>query len=267
MEAVDLSDAATLTSWTRTLNEDDALTLVDNAFAGMSIDAWTELADRLLPQAGAARRRELIRMVRDELLDVRDDAVVASAWLRLFQDGNPHRRVGLLYGRLWWNRPLVLRALDELVHPALERADRPLPPYDADLIEPDVWDRFVRAALRPDVPSEAFAKTRSTVRGALRSVGVLEISGNHGRTCRVQHGRPDPLAFAWVVARELIDRPEQSEPWAARKSFAARLFAPRADYAATCLDAGVAAGLLRRGHLMAQSRLYAGPGMLMGGAA
>ena len=66
-----------------------------------------------------------------------------------------------------------------------------------------------------------------------------------------------------VVARELIDRPEQSEPWAARESFAARLFAPRADYAATCLDAGVAAGLLRRGHLMAQTRLYAGPEMLV----
>lgn len=261
MEAIDVADA--LTSWTRTLNEDDALTLLDNAYAGMSIDDWTDLADRLLPQAGAARRRELIRMVRDELLDVRDDAVVASAWLRLFQDGNPHRRVGLLYGRLWRNRPLVLRALDELVHPALERADRPLPPYDADLIEPDAWDRFVRAALRPDVPSEAFAKTRSTLQGALRSVGVLEISGNQGRTCRVRHGRPDPLAFAWVVARELTERPEQPDSWATRESFAARLFAPRPDYAATCLDAGVAAGLLRRGHLMAQTRLDAGPEMLV----
>jgi hypothetical protein len=259
MEAIEVTDA--LTSWTRTLNEDDALTLLDNAYDGTTIEDWTELADRLLPQAGAPRRRELIRMVRDELLDVRDGAIVASAWLRLFQDGNPHRRLGLLYGRLWRNRPIVLRALDELVHPALERADRPLPPHDADLIEPEVWDRFVRAALRPDVPQEAFAKTRSTVQSALRAVGILDISGNQGRICRVRRGRPDPLAFAWVVARELLDRGEQSEPWAMREAFAARLFAPRVDYAATCLDAGVTAGLLRRGHLMAQTRLYAGPEM------
>jgi hypothetical protein len=182
--------------------------------------------------------------------------------LRLFQDGNPHRRLGLLYGRLWRNRPLVRRALDELVHPALEQADRPLAPHDADLIAPEAWDGFVRQSLRPDVPAEAFAKTRSTVQGALRAVGILEITGNQLRTCRVRRGRPDPLAFAWVVARELLDRHEESEPWAVRDSFAARLFAPRADYAATCIDAGVAAGLLRRGQLMAQARLHPGPELL-----
>jgi len=257
---VDAAEAVeSLTSWTRTLNEDDALTLLDNAQPGTSVADWAELADRLLPQASATRRRELIRIVRDELLDTHEDKVTASAWLRLFQDGSSHRRLGLLYGRLWRNRPLVLRVLDALVHPALELADRPLAPHDADLIEPEVWDRFIRSCLRPDVPGEAFAKTRSTVQGALRDVGVLEISGNQGRTCRVRRGRPDPLAFSWVVARELVERGEQSEPWAARESFAARLFAPRADYAMSCLDSGVTAGLLRRGHLMAQTRLHPGP--------
>lgn len=251
-----------LTSWTRTLNEDDALTLVEAAQGGTSLADWGELADRLLPQAGAPRRRELIRMVRDELLDIRDGAIVASAWLRLFQDGSPHRRLGLLYGRLWRNRPMVLRALDELVLPALALADRPLAPHDSDVVAPEAWDRLIRTSLRPDVPSEAFAKTRSTLQGALRAVGVLEISGNQARTCRVRHGRPDPLAFAWVVAHELRDRGESSEGWAARESFAARLFAPRPDYATTCLDAGVDAGLLRRGHLMAQTRLDPGPEMI-----
>ncbi len=257
-----IESAESLTSWTRTLNEEDALTLVDNAQPGVSTAEWSELADRLLPQASAARRRELIRMVRDELLDTKEGSLIASAWLRLFQDGSPHRRVGLLYGRLWRNRPLVMRALDELVHPALVKADRPLAPRGADLLEPDVWDEFIRTCLRPDVPGEAFIKTRSTVQSALRSVGVLEISGNQGRTCRVRRGRPDPLAFSWVVARELLDCGEQPEPWAAREAFAAKLFAPRADYAANCLDAGVTAGLLRRGHLMAQTRLYPGPEMI-----
>jgi hypothetical protein len=250
-----------ITSWTRTLNEEDALTLLDSAHPGTSVGEWAELGDRLLPQAGPPRRRELIRIVREELLDSRDGTIVGSAWLRLFQEGSPHRRLGLLYGRLWRNRPLVLRALDELVHPALERFDRPLPPPDADLIEAEAWDRFLRASLRVDIPHEAFVKTRSTLHGALRDVGVLAISGNRGRSTRVRHGRPDPLAFAWVLGRELLDRGDVSEAWAGRDAFAARLFAPKADYAATCIDAGVTAGLLRRGHLMGQSQLYAGEEM------
>jgi hypothetical protein len=200
--------------------------------------------------------------VRDELLDARDGVIAQTTWLKLFQDGSPHRRLGLLFGRLWRNRPLVLRTLDELVHPALEQADRPLAPHDSDLIDSARWDRFLRATLRPDVPTEAFVKTRSTVQGALRDVGVLEISGNRTRVTRVRRGRPDPLAFAWVLARELRERGEDSEVWAARESFAARLFAPRSDYAATCIDAGVAAGLIRRGHLMGQSRLQLGPEMI-----
>lgn len=255
-------DGGALTSWTRTLNVEDALTLLDSAHAGTSVDDWIERGDRLLPQASPARRRELIKIVREELLDARDGVVVASAWLRLFQEGSPHRRLGLLFGRLWRNRPLVSRALDELVHPALEQADRPLAPHDSDLIDADRWDRFLRSALRPDVPSEAFAKTRSTLQGALRDVGVVEISSTRERAIRVRRGRPDPLAFAWVLAREVVERGEESEVWAVHDSFAARLFAPRADYAATCVDAGVSAGLLRRGHLMGQSRLQTGPEMI-----
>ncbi len=250
-----------LTSWTRTLNQEDALTLIDGAHPGTSIQEWAALADRILPQGSPARRRELIRIVKDELLDLRDGVIVGSAWLRLFQDGSPHRRLGLLFGRLWRSRPLVLRAMEGLVRPALDVIDRPLAPLDADVIEAEAWDRFLRSTLRPDVPHEAFVKTRSTLQGALRDVGVLAITGHRGRTLRVQHGRPEPVAFAWVVANELLARGEESEAWALHASFAARLFAPKADYASICLDAGAAAGLLRRGYLMGQSRLQLGPEM------
>lgn len=253
--------AESLTSWTRTLNEEDALTLLDSAHPGTAVDDWAVLGDRLLPQASPARRRELIRIVREELLDVHDGAIVDSAWLRLLQGGSPHRRIGLLYGRLWRNRPVLVRALEKLIHPALERSDVPLAPHDADLIDADAWDRFLRAALHPDVPHEAFAKTRSTVQGALRDVGVLEIAANRERSTRVRRGRPDPLAFSWVVARELREMGEGSESWATFDSFAARLFAPRSDYAATCVDAGVTSGLLRRRHLMGHTRLQVGPEM------
>jgi hypothetical protein len=250
-----------LTSWTRTLNEEDAFTLVDAAVPGAAVRDWSELADRLLPQASLPRRREQIRMVRDELLDVRAGAIADSSWLRLFRDGSAHRRRGLLYGRLWRNRPLVLRALDELVHPALERADRPLAPHDVDLLAKGVWDTFLRAVLRPDVPHAAFVKTRNTLQAALRDVGVAEITGHRERAVRVLRGRPDPLAFAWVLGCEIVERGEHSESWAVRESYAARLFAPRPDYAATCVDAGVTAGLVSRGHLLGQARLRPGPEM------
>src|SRR5690606_16514151 len=87
-----------LTSWTRTLNEEDALTLLDSAHPGARVEEWVELGHQLLPQASLARRRELIRIVREELLDTRDGVIDASAWLRLLQGGSPHRRLGLLYG-------------------------------------------------------------------------------------------------------------------------------------------------------------------------
>jgi hypothetical protein len=250
-----------LTSWTRTLNVEDALNLIDAASPGMKVGDWKALGDRSLPQASVPRRRELLRIVREELLDVCDGTIVDSAWLRLFRDGSPHRRLGLLFGRLWQHRPLVRRALEELVHPALERCEKPLAPHDEDRIDASTWDDFFRKCLRPDVPHEAFIKTRSTVQGALKAVGVVQISGNQSRVIRVCRGRPDPLAFAWVLARELVDRGEESEGWAIRESFAARLFAPTADYAANCVDAGVSAGLLRRGYLMGLSRLHTGPEM------
>lgn len=256
-----LETTGPITSWTRTLNEEDALALLDSAHPGTTVQEWASLGDRLLPQASSARRRELIRIVREELLDAQDGTIVGSAWLRLLQAGSPHRRIGLLYGRLWRNRPLVLGALEELVHPALERADRPLAPHDSDLIEADAWEQFLRSRLRPGVPHEAFVKTRSTLQGALRSVGVLEITGARDRALRVHRGRPDPVAFAWVVARELLERREATEAWAGRDSFAARLFAPKADYASICIDAGVNARILHRGHLMGQTRLQIGPEM------
>ena len=250
-----------LTSWTRTLNEEDALTLLDSAQPGCSVPDWEELGDRLLPQASPNRRRELVRMVREELLDHHDGVILDSTWLRLLQAGSPHRRLGLLYGRLWQNRPVLVRALEELVLPALREADRPLARYDSDLIDAPAWDGFLRSVLRPDVPIEAFAKTRSTLQAGLRAVGTLEIGATRERATRVRHGRPDPLAFSWVLAREIRDFGEHSEAWATRESFAARVFAPTHDYAATCVDAGVREGLLHRGHLMGQSRLHVGPEM------
>lgn len=259
-------DTEPLTSWTRTLNEDDAWRLLDVARPGLALDDWATLGHDLLPQSSQARRQELVRIVRDELLDHDGAAIVDSTYLRLFQGSSPHRKKGLLFGRLLGRRPLVGRALETLIHPALTRLGRPLPPPDADLVDPEAWDSFLRAALKPGTPAEAFKKTRTTLQAALRDAGVLTLTAERPRITRAQHGRPDPLAFGWVLAHEMYTRGlgEAPETWALTTAFAARLFAPRPDYAAACLDGAVREGLLTRGHLMGHTRLHLGETFLGG---
>lgn len=253
-----MTEATWLTSWTRTLNEGDALDLLAAAAPGTTVVAWESDAERELPQASRPRRREMIRIVREELLDHEDARITDSPFLRLFHGGSPHRRLDLLYGRLLARRPLVPVALDRLVHPALVAADAPLAPANSDQIRPETWDSFLRDVLRPGIPDEAFKKTRSTLQTALSRVGVLEITGNTTRTTRVRHGDPDPLAFAWTVSAEMARNgmTEAPETWARSSSFAARLFAPRPEVAEVCIDLGVREGLLVRGYLAGSARLH-----------
>lgn len=247
-------------TWTRTLNEEDAVALLDLAQAGMSLAAWQEQGHAALPQPSLPRRREQLRLVRDELLDHDGHQILDSRFLRLFHGGSPHRRRTFFLGRLLRNRPVVHLALERLVHPALARAETPLADDDADLIPAAAWDDLLRHHLPLDTGEPAFAKTRSTLQRALADVGVLEISGNTTRTTRVCRGRPEPLAYSWLIAHELRSsgRSEAPEVWALHHAFPARLFAPLPEYAAVCLDTGVSEGILRRGYLAGEPRLHPG---------
>lgn len=255
-------DELPLSTWTRTLNDEDARELLDAASPGMPLADWRELAHGILPQASRARRQELVRIVEHDLLDHDGSQVRDSVFLHLFQHGSPHERNTLLFGRLAPHRPLVRAAVEALIHPALQRADEPLAAYDASTITEDQWDTFLRGVLSPSTGVEAFKKTRQTVQRFLASVGVLVVEGNTTRTTRVQHARPSPVAFGWLVAHELrsTGRTEAPLGWAVRESHAARTFAPDAHYALTCVEAAVAAGVLSRGYLMGDTRLHPGPG-------
>ncbi len=247
-----------LTSWTRTLNEAEASTLLDSATPGESVETWAARGHDLLPQASIPRRRELIRIVRDDLLDQTGERIEDTAFLRLFRAGSFHRRKGLLWGRLLSRRPLVGAALEALVLPALAASDAPLAPLDADLVQATAWERWLRSVLRPGIPEEAFKKTRSTVQTALASAGIVAFKGTT-RTTRVTHAEPDPLAWSWTLADELDRRGgETDEAWALRDSFAARLFGTRREYGMACLEAGIGAGLLRRSYLAGVPRLLVG---------
>lgn len=253
-------DPQPVPTWTRTLNEEDAVALLDLARPDMSLESWQEQGHAVLPQPSLPRRREQLRLVREELLDHDGHQILDSGFLRLFHGGSPHRRRTLFLGRLLRNRPVVHLALERLIHPTLTRAEIPLADDDADLISAADWDDLLRRHLPPDTGEPAFAKTRSTLQRALADVGVLELSGNTTRTTRVSRGHPDPLAYAWLIAHELRSsgRSEAPEVWALHQAFPARLFAPRPEYAAVCLDAGVTEGLLRRGYLAGEPRLHPG---------
>jgi hypothetical protein len=247
-----------LGSWTRTLNEEDAVALLLEASTGQQIDDWEERAHAMLPQPTRARRQETVRMVRDWFLDVDEGKIVRTTWLRLFQEGSPGRRRDLLHARMHAERPWTLRAIDELVLPKLAVADEPLAPRDAGVVTPDDWAAFFDRNIIERTPAEAAKKTRTTVQLHLVRLGVLAADTSSDRRVVVQHAEPDELAFAWLLHHELIRdrRTEASEVWALDRSVAARLFATRRTYAARCVDAAVAAGFVHRGYLAGASRLH-----------
>lgn len=249
-----------LKSWTRTLNEEDALLLLELALVEPRLEAWQEDAHDKLPQASRARRRETIRIVERELLDLEDGQIRPSAYLRLFNEGRPGRRHDLLYGRLLFPNPWIRAALAELVLPQLSQTEEPLAPRDSDLIPADAWDDLLERHLKDGTGAESVKKTRSTVQRNLASLNVLTVSGTTTRETRVRRAEPDALAFGWLLAHELVvqGRSEASLAWALSESAASRMFATPRTYAERCVDAGIAAGLLRRGFLAGSARIHPG---------
>lgn len=265
MSALDPSETPRIESWTRTLNEDDALTLVDLARAGLPLSAWTEDAHDALPQASRDRRTETIRLVREHLLDwvaadADDPAIADTTWLRLMHDGAPYARVELLWGRYLFEHPWVRRAIDELVAPALAAADEPLSPRDVDRLDLTDWTTWVDRTLRPDVGPASRPKTRQQLQRALVRLGVLDIEDARAGLTRVRHARPAPVVFGWLVAHEmrLGHRIEMDLDHATCASRTARLLLPDPIYARQCLDDAVARGILRRGYLAGRARLHPG---------
>ena len=217
-----------LGSWVRTLDqEEDAIALLRDTTPGQTVTDWQTRAHERLLQSSRACRGSTIRFVRESLLDIRDGVILPSAWLRLFHDGSPLRRQNLLYGHLHAHAPWILRAVDQLILPHLDRTDEPLAAHDANLITSAEWAAFFAENLVPTTGEASTKKTRSIVRQNLANLGILTIAPNTSRETRVRHSEPDPLAFAWLLWHELVTsgRTEAPEMWASTFSIAARIFA------------------------------------------
>ena len=233
-----------LKSWVRTLNEVEAMTLLDIARPGLRLSLWSQESDFSLTQADANYRSLLVKLVERILLDHDGDRILASRYLHHFQTGWPAQRMELFLIRYGLAHPWPALAGHKLLLPALRAAEA------ADT-EPQItiaaFDAFVESYIDQSVGASSRKKTRSTIVGLFKKIGVLSSSSTRA-PLKIHRTLPSPLAFGWAVASELSARPRRvvTEQWAAESSHAAAIFLPPRDYAHRCLEAAVSAGMLRR---------------------
>jgi hypothetical protein len=130
-------------------------------------------------------------------------------------------------------------------------------PVDAH-IPGDTWDAWLLDRLPHGTGPTAFAKTRQTLQRHLAAVGVLALDEAPSLGATARRAQPAPLAFAWLVAFELLQQHRTEAPvsWALRSSFASRLWATDEAWGRTCLDSGASADLLTLGYLAGEPRLH-----------
>jgi hypothetical protein len=234
-------------SWTRTLNLDDAHTLLAEAKPGLKVDEWASLCYGLLPALSMARRRELIRILRDGYLDVTPapegdgdppQRILPGLFLRVYSRAPAVAQVDLVQLQWALSHPLSLIAAEALVAPALAsgRLDIPL-----DDVEALVAEHLATGS------AESKRKTRTVLLGALEGIGVLITRGTgQHRALRAAQGQPHPLAFGYLVLRDLearsVDAMMASE--VAETSLAARLTQCDRAWARHCVQWNLDQGVL-----------------------
>lgn len=235
-----LTDVALpLRSWTRNVPFEEALTLLDLASPGRALADWEAASEEVLTHEDRAYRRTLTRLVGRIFLDTEGEAIADSGFLRLVADGPDRRRADLLAIRYALAHIWPLEAARRVVRPVLAQAE------EAEVSIAD-WDAFVAALIEPDASAASRRKTRSTVIGALVSLGVAERAAAAAAPVRLTPGRPDPLAFGWALTEQLSGelRDRCDTTWAAGASDAALLFGVTQEYGEACIRATVAKGLL-----------------------
>jgi hypothetical protein len=224
-------------SWTRTLNLDDAHTLLALVRPGMTEEEWSVLCHEELPELSPARRRELIRLLREGYLEWDEqERVLDGRFLHAYDRSPALGQVDLVQVQWALSHPLTLLAVDALVEPALHASSPkiPLPAVEA----------FVAAHLETD-SEESLRKTRTVLLGAMEGVGVLTTRGTgQHRSLAAARGAPHPTAFAYLLRRELDESGRDVLPpaYARTTSLPVRLTRCTPEHAAACLDWCVQSG-------------------------
>ena len=186
-------------SWTRTLNLDDAHTLLALVQPGMPFETWKNECHAALSDLSMPRRRELIRILRDDFLEWTDDGLVSDGlFLQFYDRATAVAQVDLVALQWALSHPLALLAAEQLVGPALQGSDPSisLQEFDA-LVEQNVETES----------AESLRKTRTVLLGALENIGTLITRGTgQHRSLAAARGLPHPMAFGFLVLRDLRNR-------------------------------------------------------------
>lgn len=233
--------ALPLRSWTRNVPFPEGVDLILLAEAGMSTSQWRDTADASLPHVDPSYRQTLLRLILRMFLDVEDEHVVETPFLRLLRDGDEQRRHDLFFARYALAHPWCLLAARRLILPRLQREG------DAAEVTLEEWDAFVATYIEASASEASRRKTRSTVIGVLQQLGVLDRSGKSTAPTRLQRAEPVALAFGWVVADQLAAQlvGEATRDWCVTESDAAQLFAIAPEHGEVLLRSAVHNGELR----------------------
>ncbi len=232
------TEVGPLNSWTRTLNLDDAHTLLALADPGQRLEDWSKGCYAALPDLSMARRRELIRMLRDGFLDLDGDKIESGLFLSIYQDTPATGQLDLVQLQWALSHPLSLIAVERLIAPALQSGEVDIPLANVETL---VAEHLATSS------AESRRKTRTVLLGALEGIGVLETRGTgQHRSLRAREGAPHPIGYCCLVRRDLLERNAKGmmSLEAEESSLGARLTQCSSEYARACIDWCVERGIL-----------------------
>lgn len=188
-------------SWTRTLNLPDAHALLALARPGTPQLVWERACHAHLGHLSTARRRELIRIVREEFVALDDRRLASNRFLHHYDQATADEQHELVCAQWALSHPLSLATVAHLVQPALDADDPQIPLARL--------DAFVDEQLATD-SAQSLRKTRRVLVKALEDVGCLGTRGTgRHRTIWARHGQPSRALWAYLVEREGAELPRQ----------------------------------------------------------
>ncbi len=196
---------------TKSIDIDEALTLVALTREYPGVAAWRQEARMRLSQASLKRRQEIVHAVQAKFLVVEGDCIVVTPLLILLRnEGLPARlRRDLLLGQYLRSTSLVWEALRDLVLPRAESSTRGLGKAQEGEITVEDWTAFLAGRLTTSTPSTA-EKTRNHITAHLTKFGLLEARAVPGdRIAKRFFARfyePDVRAFWFSLATEFNER-------------------------------------------------------------
>ncbi len=216
---------------------DDAHSLLARVEPGMAFASWATVCHGDLRHLSLARRREIVRLLRDHVLGLDPQRrVVENLFLRFYRNAAASAQVDLLDLAWALSHPLPLLVADRILAPARASGELDIPLASV--------EDLVRSSLATD-KAESIRKTRTVVLGALERVGAIRSRGTgKNRSIRASRGEPHPLAFGWLLYRSGRNGPhELSLDRGVTESMGTRLTGCTAEHAsaaiAWCLDRGV----------------------------